>query len=121
MREWAGSPPPAGARPPEPVFPQADGNELRRLAWEKCGILRDGAELEALCRRLAGTRWVQSVPSRELHELRSRLIVVELIARCALARRESRGAHNRIDYPEKRPEFQKHSIVSLKHDEVAFH
>jgi L-aspartate oxidase len=34
-----------------------------------------------------------------------------LIARCALAREESRGAHFRTDFPEKRPTFEKHSVV----------
>ncbi len=120
MREWAGRAPVAGACPSAPLFPEADGDELRRLAWEKCGILRSGPELEEVSRRLAATRWNQATPSRELHELRSRHIVVDLIARCALARRESRGAHYRSDFPEKQPEFQKHSIISLHHAEVAF-
>jgi L-aspartate oxidase len=120
MRGWAGQAPSAGARPPEPLFPEADGEQLRRLAWETCGILREGADLEGLCRRLAATRWVQALPSRERHELRSRHIVLDLIARCSLARRESRGAHYRTDFPEKRPEFEKHSVLSIHHDEVAF-
>jgi L-aspartate oxidase len=34
-----------------------------------------------------------------------------LIARCALAREESRGAHFRSDFPVKRAEFEKHSVV----------
>jgi len=121
MREWTGRIPSAGARPPEPVFPDADGAQLRRLAWEKCGILRTGEELEEVCRLLKARSWSHATPDRVLHELRSRHIVIELIARCALARRESRGAHYRVDCPEKQAEFQKHSVLSIRHDEVAFH
>jgi len=36
-----------------------------------------------------------------------------------LARQESRGAHYRTDYPEPRPEFQKHSAIDKDH-EVTF-
>ena len=38
--------------------------------------------------------------------------VALLIARCALAREESRGAHFRSDCPGKLPAFEKHSVVS---------
>jgi L-aspartate oxidase len=44
--------------------------------------------------------------------------VAWLIARCALARQESRGAHFRSDFPAKSPAFAKHSIV--KGEEVSF-
>ena len=40
--------------------------------------------------------------------------VALLIARCALAREESRGAHYRTDFPESRAEFQKHSTGVLR-------
>ena len=33
-------------------------------------------------------------------DLKSMLIVSEALARCALARKESRGAHSRVDFPE---------------------
>jgi L-aspartate oxidase len=45
--------------------------------------------------------------------------VVLLIARCALAREESRGAHFRTDFPEKRPGLAKHSVVR-KDAEIVF-
>ena len=45
--------------------------------------------------------------------------VVSLIARSALGREESRSGHHRTDFPNKRPEFQKHSLVS-RGKEVSF-
>ena len=46
--------------------------------------------------------------------------VLTLIARCGLAREESRGAHTRTDFPEKREEFRKHSVAKKGNLEVLF-
>ena len=85
--------------------PAADlTEEVRRIAWENCGIVRCGEGLTAACERLEAI-----VPSS----------VALLIARCALARRESRGAHFRSDFPQKSGEFEKHSVIR-KDAAVAF-
>ena len=53
MRERAASPI-VEARPlAEPVFPCASEDDLRLLAWEKCGIVRTGDGLAEACDRLA--------------------------------------------------------------------
>jgi L-aspartate oxidase len=117
MRALAGAPLVAARRPPEPRFPCVTAEDLRLLAWEKCGIIRSGRELAETTERL-GRIPIQPAagPNRALFELRSMITVVSLIARCALAREESRGAHYRTDYPAKQAEFQKHSVVSKDHD-----
>jgi L-aspartate oxidase len=105
---------------PDPEFPCTSEDELRRLAWQNCGIIRSGDGLERACHQLQGASVRRTTdPNRALFELRSMHTVLELIARCALARKESRGAHCRTDYPETRAEFRKHSLIT-RDDEVRF-
>ena len=121
MLEWAAAGIPRAGEPPEARFPDITEAEVRRLAWEKCGVVRSGAGLRCALERLEAARWPAGVsPDRALHETRNRHLVLTLIARGALARQESRGAQYRTDYPEKRPEFEKHSIVSVNRNEVTF-
>ena len=85
---------------------------IRRIAWEQCGIVRSGEGLHKACDLLA-----EIVPDGP--ESRSMREVALLIARCALARTESRGAHFRSDYPDPSPEFERHSVVR-QGAEIAF-
>ncbi len=88
------------------------------MAWEHCGILRDAAGLKAACTQLesASGEAAESPDGAEVANMRE---VALLIARSALAREESRGAHFRTDFPQKRAEFERHSIVR-QGAEVAF-
>jgi L-aspartate oxidase len=67
---------------------------VRRLMWERVGILRTRA---ALMRALA--EFDQIARARLRPPSRNFLTVATLIARAALWREESRGAHYRLDFP----------------------
>ena len=119
MREETGSAPGMGGAPPIEI-PGATEGEVRRLAWDLCGIVRTADTLAAACQALhAYPMKPATAPSIASFELRNIHTVALLIARCALAREESRGAHFRSDFPAPRPEFEKHSSVAKDH-EVTF-
>ena len=74
--------------------------ELRRTMWEGVGVVRDGPGLAAALDRIDGLA-ARLEPGAS--EARNMVQAGRLIARAALARRESRGAHYRSDYPEEQP------------------
>lgn len=87
--------------------------EVRRLMWEKVGIIRSGNELGEVAARLDALSIPCGVaPDRGCYEAQNILEVARLIARSALARQESRGAHYRSDFPLKNVEARpQHSYV----------
>jgi L-aspartate oxidase len=104
-----------------PAAPQIQVERLRELAWEHIGLIRSGqalsrfsATMESLPESAAGELTRASI---ELANIRT---VAWLIARAALAREESRGAHWRTDYPEKSPAFEKHSRIGREMGGVDF-
>ncbi|MDZ7638973.1 MAG: L-aspartate oxidase [Bryobacterales bacterium] len=120
MKRWAHVPPVKGEAPEDLAFPSIGEMELRTLAWENCSLLRDRQRLETLLARLAESPSATSDrPTRGHFEMRNMKAVLELIARCALAREESRGAHHRLDFPQKHDQFRRHSLVA-KGTEVFF-
>ena len=99
--------------------------ELQDLMQDKVGIIRKEDtlaeavdEIRALSKAVDGIGvggdrhfnpgWHTSLDLRHL------LTVAEACARSALARRESRGAHSRIDYPDKDGDWGKHTVVLKK-------
>src|ERR1019366_5067475 len=112
MRESAAALRTAPMRAPE-GWGAASADQTQRVAWEKCGIVRHATGLREAC------EWLARGAAPERSEERNMRQVALLIARCALAREESRGAHFRTDYPAKRAEFAKHSVVR-KDAEIVF-
>ncbi len=97
MREYSGG---CDFRNAPLAIPETTAAELRDLAWNYCGILRNAEGLETAIRFLESVRLVDAgKPGLASIELRNIYDVVGLIARAALTRRESRGAHYRTDYP----------------------
>jgi L-aspartate oxidase len=80
---------------------------VRRLMWERVGILRSRTSLQ---RALAEFGQIESAPLRPAP--RNFLTVATLIARSALWREESRGGHYRIDFPARDDEhWRAHSVI----------
>lgn len=112
MRELASPTLPSAGQAAPFDAPLASAGEIRQFAWDRCGIVRCGDGLREAVARLEAHSGGSGTVTRERAEVRNLRQIALLIARCALAREESRGAHFRTDFPAKRPEFEKHSIVS---------
>jgi len=90
----------------ERVILQHNWHELRLFMWDYVGIVRTTKRLERAMRRI--TLLQQEIDeyyanfrvSNNLLELRNLVQVAELIVRCAMQRKESRGLHYTLDYPE---------------------
>lgn len=81
-------------------------DEIRRLMWNYVGIVRTNRRLERAAHRLANIQrevadYYSSYKTHsDIEELRNIALVAQLTVRCALSRKESRGIHFNLDYPE---------------------
>jgi L-aspartate oxidase len=86
---------------------------VRRLMWEKVGLVRDEAGLSFAVHELKRLAMAHPQASGEARNL---LGVARLLAAAALERRESRGGHYRSDYPVPSPAWQRRLFLTAAPD-----
>jgi succinate dehydrogenase/fumarate reductase flavoprotein subunit len=105
--------------------------ELKAQMWTKVGAFRTAEDLAVARERINAMRLSDldrlAVADASTHntslvewcELRNGLIAAEAVALAALNRRESRGAHQRVDFPTSDEDFRNSQHIALAGDALA--
>ena len=110
---WVNGDPPA---PDEQVVLTHAWDEIRRVMWNYVGIVRSEHRLKRALARVENIRqelddyWWRNRVSSEVLEVRNLAAVAWLTIHSAMARKESRGIHYMLDWPEAGPSA-KDSII----------
>jgi succinate dehydrogenase / fumarate reductase flavoprotein subunit len=100
---------------------------VRNIMWDQCGVVREASDMERALGMLDDVRSALSSidvrPSEEgwgdlahVLDVQAMLGTAEATLRGAIAREETRGAHNRSDFPELDPEMKVNFIVRRASD-----
>lgn len=113
----------AAAEPPSSA-PADMRAQLQSLMWRSAGIVRNTSSLTAgraaMRPLVAATNALASSTGSTVAELELRNLaaVGDLVLRCALLRRESRGLHYTTDFPEPVESERRHSVICAEEEEV---
>ncbi|MDP2167421.1 MAG: L-aspartate oxidase [Thermodesulfovibrionales bacterium] len=115
-----GRPPEAEAMPPAFTFHSIPAHDeirgqMRKLMWEKVGIIRCKDSLTAAKEKLGEWQYIldKTFATRRELELKNMLQTAALITEAALLREGSVGAHYRTDFPGRGENWQRH-IAMIK-------
>jgi succinate dehydrogenase / fumarate reductase flavoprotein subunit/fumarate reductase flavoprotein subunit len=121
----------------EPLERQAGENpfvlreQMEELMWKKVGVVRNGPDMETAVPQLQEMRQrAQSLTGsggmifnakwNEAINVTNLLTVAEMIARSALMRTESRGAHYRQDFPQQNGDWLKNIHILPENGDMKF-
>jgi L-aspartate oxidase len=102
----------------EEVFVLHNWEEIRHFMWDYVGIVRSNKRLQRAQHRIKLLKkeiqdyYGDFRVNKNLLELRNLIIIADLIVRSALLRKESRGLHYTLDYPELRDGKPKNTVLT---------
>lgn len=112
------------------IIPHVVEDKLKQVMWDKVGIFRDEKRLLEAKKAIAKlkleakkmkTRTSLKERNRDLQdclEIENMLVTAQSVVDAAILRKESRGAHSRLDFPKTSDEWKKNIVVKNKKGKV---